>query len=358
MNEQEKYDWMVYVSCMTYNHAPYIVDAMNGFTMQETNFPFVCAVVDDASTDGEQEVIKSYLDEHFDLEDKNVVRHEETDDYVLTFARHKTNKNCYFAVLYLKYNHYSIKKPRPYLAQWREEAKYIAICEGDDMWLAPDKLQKQFDFLEVHPNYSCCYTKYYTFSQELGRCVGALGEEYKDIYDMLWGDVSIATCSLFYRMSLLNDYIKDIKPASQNWLMGDKPLFLYLGYRGITKLIPEYMVRYRILKNSASHSSSIDLQLKRARNTIDIYHYFVNKYFPNNKELSLKVEGGYLYRAYLIYKKNKVEYPLDLRKKIWRYNGKYYKLYAVKLFLLLPLVEKMIYGLLRILYVLKMKLAR
>ena len=95
MNEQEKYEWMVYVSCMTYNHAPYIVETMNGFTMQKTNFPFVCAIADDASTDGEQEVINDYLNEHFDLGDKKIVRHEETDDYVLTFARHKTNLQSY-----------------------------------------------------------------------------------------------------------------------------------------------------------------------------------------------------------------------------------------------------------------------
>ena len=48
---------MLYVSYMTYNHSPYIVDAVNGFTMQKTNYLFVCAVVDDATTDGEQEVI-------------------------------------------------------------------------------------------------------------------------------------------------------------------------------------------------------------------------------------------------------------------------------------------------------------
>ncbi|MBR4365861.1 MAG: glycosyltransferase family 2 protein, partial [Bacteroidaceae bacterium] len=83
-------NFIVRVSCMTFNHAPYIEDAMNGFTMQETTFPFVCTIIDDASTDGEQEVIKKYLQEHFDLEDSSVVRNEETDDYVLTFARHKT----------------------------------------------------------------------------------------------------------------------------------------------------------------------------------------------------------------------------------------------------------------------------
>ena len=73
--EPNKY--MVCTRCFTYNHAPYIVDALNGFTMQQTTFPFVCTIIDDASTDGEQEVIKSYLKEHFDLEDKATVRNEE-----------------------------------------------------------------------------------------------------------------------------------------------------------------------------------------------------------------------------------------------------------------------------------------
>ena len=72
--EDKKY--LVRVSCMTYNHAPYIVDAMNGFCMQETDFPFVCTIMDDASTDGEQEVIKKYLTDHFDLNDQTIVRNE------------------------------------------------------------------------------------------------------------------------------------------------------------------------------------------------------------------------------------------------------------------------------------------
>ena len=53
----------VTVSCMTYNQSKYITDAMNGFTMQQTDFPFVCTIVDDASTDGEQQVIKQYVEE-------------------------------------------------------------------------------------------------------------------------------------------------------------------------------------------------------------------------------------------------------------------------------------------------------
>lgn len=154
----KKIQFMVCVRCMTFNQSSYIEDALNGFTMQETNFPFVCTILDDASTDGEQEVIKKYLQEHFDMENKSVVRNEETDDYVLTFAQNKLNKNCYFAVLYLKYNHYSNKEIKErkftYIAEWHDNAKYIALCEGDDYWTHPQKLQMQVDFLESHPDYT------------------------------------------------------------------------------------------------------------------------------------------------------------------------------------------------------------
>lgn len=154
----EQQNYMVWVRCFTYNHAPYIEDALNGFCMQETTFPFVCTIVDDASTDGEQEVIKNYLQEHFDLEDKAIVRNEETDDYILTFARHKTNINCFFAVLYLKYNHYSVKKPKmPYIQEWNDNARYIALCEGDDFWIGKEFLQQSVSFLDKNPKYSCVF---------------------------------------------------------------------------------------------------------------------------------------------------------------------------------------------------------
>ena len=61
--------YLVRVRCDTYNHAAYIKDALDGFCMQTTNFPFICTIFDDASTDGEPEIIRSYLQEHFELED-------------------------------------------------------------------------------------------------------------------------------------------------------------------------------------------------------------------------------------------------------------------------------------------------
>lgn len=148
----------VCVRCYTFNHAPYIEDAMNGFTMQQVTFPYVCAIVDDASTDGEPDLIRRYLQEHFNLEDKSVVRNQETDDYVMMFAQHKTNKNCFFAVFFLKYNHYSIKKEKlGYIKEWIEPAEYSAVCEGDDFWISSDFLELSVRFLDEHTDYSCVF---------------------------------------------------------------------------------------------------------------------------------------------------------------------------------------------------------
>lgn len=111
----------VTVSCMTYNQSKYITDAMNGFTMQQTSFPFVCTIVDDASTDDEQEVIRKYVEDNFDFSEGSVAYHKETDYANITYAQHKANKNCYFAVLYLKENHYSQSKDKMgYLSEWRD----------------------------------------------------------------------------------------------------------------------------------------------------------------------------------------------------------------------------------------------
>ena len=156
MNENPTYKVCVY--CSTFNQASYIKDTMDGFCMQQTNFPFVCLIMDDASTDGEPEVIKQYLNDHFDTEWT-----KETDDYHLTVARHQENKNCYFAVYLLKYNHYSIKKRKlKYYKELPNEIDYVALCEGDDYWTDAHKLQKQADALDANPLATLVYTNYQT----------------------------------------------------------------------------------------------------------------------------------------------------------------------------------------------------
>ena len=121
----------VSVSCMTYNQSKYIEDAMNGFCMQKTDFPFVCTIVDDASTDGEQKIITTYLENHFATTDTDVSYKKETKFAYITFAQHKDNKNCYFVVLLLKENLYQKgqkQKKVQYINEWRKNAPYTALC--------------------------------------------------------------------------------------------------------------------------------------------------------------------------------------------------------------------------------------
>lgn len=148
--------YMVAILCMTYNQSAYIIDALNGFSMQQTSFPFLAVVVDDASTDGEQDRIKAYLDEHFDHLEKNGFMQWETEDAYCKFAHHIENKSCHFLVVCLKKNLYGNPKKDEIIKEYID-AKYTALCEGDDYWTDPLKLQKQVDFLESHLDYTMCF---------------------------------------------------------------------------------------------------------------------------------------------------------------------------------------------------------
>ena len=148
--------FLVAIRCTTYNQSAYIKDALDGFCMQQTCFPFLTFVVDDASTDGEQEVINAYLNEHFDLSGKKENKRWVTEDASWVFARHKKNENCYFLIAYLKKNLYCKPRKIELIKEWTDDARYIALCEGDDYWTDPLKLQKQVDYMEAHENCSCC----------------------------------------------------------------------------------------------------------------------------------------------------------------------------------------------------------
>lgn len=153
-----KATYKVCVQCMTFNQSQYITDALNGFCMQDTDFPFVCCIVDDASTDGEQKVITDYLDAYFEVSGNgSFVR--ETEYARIIFARNKSNRNCHFAVLLLKENHYQrglTYLKAEYLAEWSETSEYQAICEGDDYWIDPQKLQKQTVHMDSNPDCMLC----------------------------------------------------------------------------------------------------------------------------------------------------------------------------------------------------------
>lgn len=239
--------YKVLVRCTTYNQAVYIEEAMNGFTMQKTNFPYICVIVDDASTDGEQVVIKNYFESNFDLEDKTIFRSEETDDYVLEFARHKINHNCFFVALFLKYNHYRIKKDKDaYYSEYRDKAKYIALCEGDDYWIDDLKLQRQVDLLDSDSNCSLCYHA----------CKNVFEDNYKGVkvpvcesvmekltYKAFMPGYPFQTASVVYRSSVHNSPL--FKNVKSNGIVSSSILFITIGQFGYFRGFNEQMAVYR-----------------------------------------------------------------------------------------------------------------
>ena len=151
------YKYTVFTLCATYNHSPYVENALQGFTIQEVSFPVVCVVIDDASTDGEQELLKKWANNSLLLSEEGVAYDKYMDYGEVLYARHKDKFNMFFVIILLKENHYSQKKiKRPYYKEWLEQSKYFASCEGDDYWTDCLKLQKQVDFLENNPQYIFC----------------------------------------------------------------------------------------------------------------------------------------------------------------------------------------------------------
>lgn len=165
MTDKKKDRPFVFVRCMTFNHEAYIKDALNGFVMQQTNFPFVVAIVDDASTDDNVKVIERFIKEHCECE-ADYIKEEIYGRVIKTTV--KNNPNCILCAVLLYENHYRKKAKRPYYAQYEDAAKYIAMCEGDDYWTDPLKLQKQVDFMEANPEYVICCHRYKIYNQNDG----------------------------------------------------------------------------------------------------------------------------------------------------------------------------------------------
>lgn len=125
---------LVSIVCTTFNHQDFIGQTLEGFLIQETKFPFEIIVHDDASTDNTANIVKEFAAK-YPLIIKTILQKE---------------------------NQYSKKE----VNIWSDftfpetKGKYIALCEGDDYWIDPLKLQKQVDFLEKHDDYAITWTDF------------------------------------------------------------------------------------------------------------------------------------------------------------------------------------------------------
>lgn len=252
----------VLVRCITYNHEAYIEDALKGFVMQKTDFPFVVSIIDDASTDNNTSVIMDYLKRVCDADEVN----PKIEEYGKVIDATPSNyPNCLLHVVLLNENHYGKKSKQPYYIQFEEKAKYIAMCEGDDYWTDPLKLQKQVDFLESHPDFSmCCHGA--DVKNETSRPVDCACERmttreyYPDDAFPTW---QIPTASILYRREVVDAYIL----KNLDWFMaGDVVLILKCMHVGRVWGFAEHMSVYRMNQGGAT-SKSLDLngQLRLCR---------------------------------------------------------------------------------------------
>ncbi len=123
---------VVSICCITYNHENYIEQALQSFLMQETSFPFEIVIHDDASPDNTADIIRRYEKEY-----PNIIK---------PLYQTENQKSKFKGGMNPRFNY-----PRA-------KGIYLAMCDGDDYWTDPHKLQKQVDFLEANPEYVLCHT--------------------------------------------------------------------------------------------------------------------------------------------------------------------------------------------------------
>jgi len=250
---------LVSVKMITYNHEPFIAQAIEGVLMQKTDFPIELIIGEDCSTDRTREIVVDYQKKHPDIirviiSDKNVGMHKNGQ---------RSEKVC--------------------------RGKYIAYCEGDDYWIEPLKLQKQVDFLEANPDYGMVHSDVDTLDiatgQRIRNCRQSLnvacGDDDPDLsWWILSGTYPIWTCTVCARKVLLDDvYAADPAVFQKNrFQMGDLPLWFELSRLARVHYIDESLATYCILAESASRSRDIQRKLRFFLSGRDVRLYYIDKY--------------------------------------------------------------------------------
>lgn len=271
-----KQDYKVLVRCFTYNQSKYIEDALNGFAMQQTNFPFVCLVMDDCSTDGEQDVIKAWMERECDVEKAEYI---DLDLSNVILVPHKTNESCTFAFYLLKQNLWKQGNKKSTLVKpWREHCKYEAPCEGDDYWSDIKKLQKQANYLDTNADCCLCYGKcrfYFEARNEYSN--NTYGGPY-ETFDQLMKENTIHTPTVMYRIVMNEQYMKEIHPEDKGWKMGDYPKWLYFAHCGKIHFFDYELAVYRYMQESSSHSQDEAKSENFVHRTMDVRRFYATLY--------------------------------------------------------------------------------
>lgn len=239
---------LVSIICTVYNHEPYLRQCLDGFVMQQTNFPFEIIIHDDASTDESAKIISEYADEYPNL-------------FVPILQKeNQYSKGVKIGITFM----YPIAK-----------GKYIAECEGDDYWTDPLKLQKQVDFLEANPEYSMCFHKSKIHKEvELDCALRVDMIETRDYTgNELVGNWIVPTASIMFRKECLTYPIKN----REKLINGDLPLVLSCCAMGKVRGFSDCMSVYRIQVSGLTYDKA---RQKDINKRFPMHYKTIHKNFP------------------------------------------------------------------------------
>lgn len=246
---------------ITYNHAPYIAQAIEGVLRQETSFPFELVIGEDCSTDGTREIVFDYQKKY-----PGIIR-------VIT-----SDKNVGAC-------------KNGFRAQKACRGKYIAYCEGDDYWHHPQKLQKQVDYLESHPECGLVFSDYHCFDVKTGKqvrnyrryeCKNGLiqGGPKQVLIALLQAKCGILTCTVCLRKNLLDSLIASdpFLYTSGHFRMGDSQI--WAGFSQISRLgcIDESLATHNLLIESATKSRDLIKVYRFRKSGAELCLYLAEKY--------------------------------------------------------------------------------
>lgn len=221
---------LVSICCISYNHERFIKDALDGFLMQKTNFPFEIVISDDCSKDGTHDIIKEYVQKYPDI---------------IRDISPEHNLGAFDNGIYV---------------QERANGKYIALCEGDDYWTDPYKLQKQFDILDADETLMLCCTDCMVVSESKEliqeKRATVMNHDVEGRYnlrDFLKDNHQYPTLCVVYRNSHKDELYKKLR-KTKNYCRGDWPLWVLLLSYGDAYYLNEITAAYRVNPLSVSHN--------------------------------------------------------------------------------------------------------
>jgi glycosyltransferase involved in cell wall biosynthesis len=241
---------LVSVLMITYNHEKFIAQAIESVLMQHVNFKYEIVIGDDYSTDGTLGILdqykRTYPDKiHLLLHDHNL-GHAGKMNFISTLNA------C--------------------------RGQYIAILEGDDYWTAPNKLQKQVDFLDTHPACAACFHNVNVLYEDQKQATHPFHlEPLKDFFSLedVVLNFFIPTCSTMFRNQLPNPF--------PEWYysmpMGDWPLHILNAEHGNYGYLNEILGVYRVHENSMWSSQNPALMYEKTITAAEIINRYLGYKF-------------------------------------------------------------------------------